>query len=292
MSTKESNQVQSSSTNSRLRSGSTNQSPIQVLNQKQTNTTKKPTTVTNKPQHKNKDSEQTNMNCCDCNKPCLPDNIMDFLKAQFQDVKDGIAENGEKLESIKSEFEGRFSQIEEKTDQMSNDLMTLTVKCNQLEQSIKNYSLEIVGVPGNKDENLVNVITKIGETMNVKLNENDIDNVFRVKTANKKNSSEKIIVNFVRVLKKQEFLDKRKIKKSIYARELGYNSTSQIYIAESLTKDNNYLSYLARDLVKRKLLFRTWHAGGKIYVKISENSNPKKITTASELELLNLSQDG
>lgn len=292
MSTKESNQVQSSSTNSRLRSGSTNQSPIQVLNQKQTNTTKKPTTVTNKQQHKNKDSEQTNMNCCDCNKPCLPDSIMDFLKAQFQDVKDGIAENGEKLESIKSEFEGRFSQIEEKTDQMSIDLMTLTVKCNQLEQSIKNYSLEIVGVPGNKDENLVNVITKIGETMNVKLNENDIDNVFRVKTANKKNSSEKIIVNFVRVLKKQEFLDKRKIKKSIYARELGYNSTSQIYIAESLTKDNNYLSYLARDLVKRKLLFRTWHAGGKIYVKISENSNPKKITTASELELLNLSQDG
>lgn len=280
------NQNQNSSTNSRLRSGSTNQSPIQVLNQN----TKKPTTA-KQPQNKNKDSKQTNMNCCDCNKPCLPEGIMDFLKAQFKDVKDGIAENGEKLESIKSEFEGRFSQIEEKTEQMSNDLSTLTLKCNQLEQSIKNYSVEIVGVPENKDEDLVNVITKIGETMKVNLNENDIDNVFRVKTANKKNFPEKIIVNFVRLLKKQEFLDKRKIKKSLYARELGYSSNSQIYIAESLTKDNNYLSYLARDLVRRKLLFRTWHVGGKIYVKISENSKPKKITTASELEPVTLSQD-
>lgn len=286
MSERSYNQNQNSSTNSRLRSGSTNQSPIQVLNQN----TKKPTTA-KQPQNKNKDSKQTNMNCCDCNKPCLPEGIMDFLKAQFKDVKDGIAENGEKLESIKSEFEGRFSQIEEKTEQMSNDLSTLTLKCNQLEQSIKNYSVEIVGVPENKDEDLVNVITKIGETMKVNLNENDIDNVFRVKTANKKNFPEKIIVNFVRLLKKQEFLDKRKIKKSLYARELGYSSNSQIYIAESLTKDNNYLSYLARDLVRRKLLFRTWHVGGKIYVKISENSKPKKITTASELEPVTLSQD-
>lgn len=286
MSERSYNQNQNSSTNSRLRSGSTNQSPIQVLNQN----TKKPTTA-KQPQNKNKDSKQTNMNCCDCNKPCLPEGIMDFLKAQFKDVKDGIAENGEKLESIKSEFEGRFSQIEEKTEQMSNDLSTLTLKCNQLEQSIKNYSVEIVGVPENKDEDLVNVITKIGETMKVNLNENDIDNVFRVKTANKKNFLEKIIVNFVRLLKKQEFLDKRKIKKSLYARELGYSSNSQIYIAESLTKDNNYLSYLARDLVRRKLLFRTWHVGGKIYVKISENSKPKKITTASELEPVTLSQD-
>lgn len=94
------------------------------------------------------------------------------------------------------------------------------------------------------------------------------------------------------MLKKQKFLDKRKIKKSIYARELGFSSTSQIYIAESLTKDNNYLSFLARDLVRKKILFRTWHASGKIFIKISENSKPKNITTASELEISFLSQDG
>lgn len=293
MSEKDLKQVQEKSTNSRLRSGSTNQSPSQVSNQRPINNTKKPITATNKQQpNKITDPKQTNMNCCDCNKPCLPDNIMDFLKAQFQDVKDGIAENGQKLESIKSEFEGRFSEIEERTDQMSNDLLTLTVKCNQLEQSIKNYSLEIVGVPQQKEENLLNIISSIGDVLNIKMNENDVDNIFRVKTANKNITSEKIVVNFVRILKKQEFLDKRKIKKSIYARELGFSSTSQIYIAESLTKDNNYLSFLARDLVRKKILFRTWHAGGKIYVKISENSKPRKITTASELEISALSQDG
>lgn len=116
MSEKDIIQVQNKPTSSRLRSGSTNQSPSQVSNQKTINNTKKPITATNKPPpNKNTDPKQTNMNCCDCNKPCLPDNIMDFLKAQFQDVKNGIAENGEKLESIKSEFEGRFSEIEERT---------------------------------------------------------------------------------------------------------------------------------------------------------------------------------
>lgn len=69
---------------------------------------------------------------------------------------------------------------------MSNDLLTLTVKCNQLEQSIKNYSLEIVGVPQQKEENLLNIISSIGDVLNIKLNENDVDNIFRVKTANKK----------------------------------------------------------------------------------------------------------
>lgn len=77
---------------------------------------------------------------------------------------------------------------------MSNDLLTLTVKCNQLEQSIKNYSLEIVGVPQQKEENLLNIISSIGDVLNIKLNENDVDNIFRVKTANKKTTSEKIVV--------------------------------------------------------------------------------------------------
>lgn len=287
MSGKDKNESQEKLTASRLRSGSTNQSPIQVSNQKTT----KNTPVTNKQQQTKISNSTTTMNCCDCNKPCLSENIMDFLKAQFKEVKDGIAENGEQLKSIKTEFEGRFSEIEDKTDQMSNDIMTLSVKCNQLEQSLKNYALEIVGVPETKDEDLLHVISKLGDTMKINVSEYDIDNIFRVKTAKNKNTSDKIIVTFARILKKQEFIDKRKIKKTIYARELGYNSTSQIYMAESLTKDNNYLSFLARDMVRKKKLFRQWHVGGKIYVKKSEHSKPKKITTASELELSASSQD-
>lgn len=283
MSEKDKNQVQEKPTHSRLRSGSTNQSPSQVSNPKPTKNVNKNTSVTNK-QPQNKNNTNPTMNCCDCNKPCLPDNIMDFLKAQFKEVKEGIAENNDQLKLIKSEFEGRFSEMEEKNDQMSNDIMTLSVKCNQLEQSLKNYSLEIVGVPEVKDEDLIDVISKLGDTLKIKVIENDIDNIFRVRTAKKNNASDKIVVTFVRLLKKQEFIDKRKIKKSIYARELGYNSASQIYMAESLTKDNNYLSFLARDMVRKKMLFRQWHAGGKIYVKSSEQSKPKKITTASELE--------
>lgn len=271
------NQGIEKSLNLRLRSHSTKESPSsQVSNQK---STENPSTAIEN--YDTTKSKQT------INKSECPDNLMDFLKIQFKEVKDGIADNGEKLESIKCEFERRFSQLEEKNSQMSNDILTLNTKYNQLEQSIKNYALEIVGVPQTTGENLINIIDKIGATMNVQLNENDIDNIFRVKSVNKK-VTEKIVVRFVRILKKQEFLDKRKIKKTVFARELGFNSTNQIFIAESLTKDNNYLSYLARDLVRKKTLFSQWHAGGKVFVKHSENSQPKKITSVLELEILSI----
>lgn len=143
------------------------------------------------------------------------------IKDVLQDVK-GIKEDMQKL--LKENQELRV-----KNSRMSRRL-------EELEQYQRSNNLEIKGIP--LDGGPVAVLKKIGELIQEPVTEADIDVCHRVPTA--KHDQTNIIVRFVRRTKRNAVIGKAK-KVKITTTELGFQTSSPVYINEHLTRQGKQL---------------------------------------------------
>lgn len=105
-----------------------------------------------------------------------------------------------------------------------------------LEQYQRSNNLEIKGIP--LDGEPVAVLKKIGELIQEPVTEADIDVCHRVPTA--KHDQTNIIVRFVRRTKRNAVIGKAK-KVKITTTELGFQTSSPVYINEHLTRQGKQL---------------------------------------------------
>lgn len=204
---------------------------------------------------------------------------------------DWVAELADKIDNVSknmSNLASEISLIRQENINLKKQVSELNEKVNYLEQSSKDNVVEIRGVPFIQGENLLNVLSKMSTVIDFEFNENMIDYYYRYKSSPENDSPGGIVVRFVRKIDMLAFMEKRKIKKNLNSRELGFMSgeATVIYVNQSLTQAKRKLLRAARKCKLEKSITYVWVSGGRILIR--KNVGDPVIEVKSEEDLVKL----
>ena len=199
--------------------------------------------------------------------------------SDFQKTMDGFTDALKKMNALTLENQSLKTQIN-----------TLNTRIESMEQYQRANSLEIQGMPESKNENLVDVVKKIGDFIDFKIDENKIDCVHRILSRNP-NLPKPIIVKFNSRIYKENVLGAAKIKIRSKTDRKGPglfldNSDKPIFINENLSSVKKFLYKNARDLAKTKGFKFVWTRNGNIFLRKNEQSKIILVEDSSVLDKL------
>lgn len=141
---------------------------------------------------------------------------------------------------------------------MTEENKNLKVRVNSLEEKIEDneqYSclncVEIQGVPMENNENIIETVKKVGMALDMPIKEEMVDACHRLRRRND-GKPLAIIVKFVRRLDKQDMLHKRRVKRTLTTAQMGYPTTSPVYINEVKSSLRAKIFAAAREIKKEK----------------------------------------
>lgn len=150
------------------------------------------------------------------------------LMSKCQDDANGRLESTAKgNKTLKKENE----ELRRKVFALEKDLTASQDALLKSEQYTRNRNVEIKGIPQEPDENLADVLQKLGEAIGEAISPRDVDVCHRVRT--KDDTKTNIVVQFQRREKRDQFLEKA-LKKRLNNDLLGSQCDDPIYINEHL----------------------------------------------------------
>ncbi|XKL67782.1 hypothetical protein PGB90_003273 [Kerria lacca] len=126
------------------------------------------------------------------------------LSQKFEKVKNSIKELKTTVGKLSNDFDElkqEQNEIQEEFDAMGKDLHSTNRRLNDLEQHSRKHNIIINGVPESKDENVYEIIEKIGTTLEEPLEKNDIAIAHRISS---RRGTAPIIVRFNNWQKKKD----------------------------------------------------------------------------------------
>ncbi|XP_028165490.1 uncharacterized protein LOC114356478 [Ostrinia furnacalis] len=173
-------------------------------------------------------------------------------------------------------------------------IQSLELKVENLERTQRQASIEIRNIPSQKKENkqdLVNLVQRLGDSINVRVDESQIRDVFRLKT--KKDTNQPIIVDFTTVVLKDKVLTSVKAlnntrrEKKLNTGDLKIEGEQRpVFVAESLTQTTRKIYFLAREFSKNHSYAFCWTAHGKVFLRKEEGAPCRRIDSEADLEKL------
>lgn len=158
----------------------------------------------------------------------------------------------------------------------SKFLNEISEKIVFLEKSVCAKDLVVNNVPITDIENLQTIFEQI--SLNIGFNGNfaTVENMFRVKSGT-------IIIKFKNFHAKQEFFKCYMLKRNLKQEDLGFGSSSRIYISESLPASTlNVLKY-ANHMRRENKLHKVRTSRGVISIQLKENQDFIKIYSKQQL---------
>lgn len=216
----------------------------------------------------------------------------------IQIIKENITHFEASLGSLKQELEGntmRLIQVEERINvlekqppidkdypllqaeitKLSNDLMTK-------DQLLRLNNVEIKGIPIKKNENLLEIVRKIGNIIGQQIEKSDINFVTRARSASQ---PKPVIVGFVGRYQKQDFVAAAKLRKQgLTSQDLGFTGDlTKIYVNDHLTKENKQLLSKTKKIAVEKNYNYVWVQNSKILTRKNDTSPIIAIKNDSDL---------
>lgn len=189
------------------------------------------------------------------------------------------------ITSSLSTLASQVSELCEKNKEKEKQMQEMDNRIHKLEQQIVNKSIEIKNVT-NQDISANEAVKKIGSSVNVTIDNNDISNAYRVKNSNK------IIVEFCSLNKKKELLSnikRHRIDANLINEQRNDDDNYDfIYINDLLTAHNRKLLWMAKTKAKETGWKFIWVRNGYIFAKKNETSNPIIINNTSDIEMITL----
>ena len=149
--------------------------------------------------------------------------------------------------------------------------------------------IHIHGIPLSQDEDTNDIVIKVGELIGVTVEEDDISVSHRLPVNYKYKgvkANPTIIVKFVRRDIKDQFYSSRKDLRGYSTEDLGYSTTNNIYINESLTEVNKGLfkeALKAKKSLKYKFI---WTSNGKVYLRKDTDTKIIHIKNGDDIKRL------
>lgn len=190
------------------------------------------------------------------------------------------------------EFCVKIKTLEEECRRNRSEIAVLQEKMEDLQRVSKLTFIELRNVPYKPNESkkdLINYVLNCSNTLNVKLQASDIQDIYRLK--GKRSSNTPIVTQLTQVHLKNSLIsavkDLNKTANKLNAGHAGLEgSTSPIYLAEHLTIHSRKLFYLARQLTKENKIKYCWTSDGKVLVKKADGTPTIYIKSETQLEEL------
>lgn len=208
-------------------------------------------------------------------------------------IKDANEETAKLIDSMNKKFEEidiKLQILEKNYKQQINYVSSLEEKIEDMQRRIQLSSLELRGLPYQKNENLREAFEKLCQTTGICINVDSICNIYRLPS---KTEEKPIIVEFPSLYLRDKFIssfktyNKDKGENMLSAASLGFSeSKSLIFISEFLTRKNKRLFYLARKLATDLKYKYCWTKLGRVYLR--KGSTDPYILVKSENQLNNL----
>ncbi|XP_034241624.1 uncharacterized protein LOC117645488 [Thrips palmi] len=141
--------------------------------------------------------------------------------------------------------------------------------------------LIIKGIPMHSNEDVHELICKIGKVLNVDISRSDIEKADRWKTR-----SPMIEVQFINWWKKEEILSAVRCRRGIKLYEIGFNSTCNFFINEKKTKDELDLENRCKKLKQAGKIASSGYQDDKMYVKVTAESDKRVIRNLEDFQTL------
>lgn len=200
---------------------------------------------------------------------------LDNMKKIVEDYKritDSLIDDNESLRNENETLKRRMNNIEYKLDNTTQHKL--------------NCNIIINGIPEVENEKLETYITKIATEMKINLSETDIKSAVRTPTHSKSSGlPSTIIVEFHDKNIRDEILQKKKdatLNTNVIC-NTKVTEPSSIYLSEQLTKRNQYIMKLARNLKRDNIIKYVWSKEGEIFIRRDNGDNAVKITNTLQL---------
>lgn len=182
-----------------------------------------------------------------------------------------------------------IQNLQSENGALKTSVADLKKKAAEGEQYSRSNCLEINGVPETKSENIIVVVKQIANALNFKLEDAMIDAVHRLsKNPSKPRVPRGIILRFCRRIDMEEMRQRARVKKSINAADLGYQTEGRIYVNLSLGRETHQLWAQVRKFkVDHNYKYAWITSAGKIYLRRGESANAVHISEVSDLDRIN-----
>lgn len=186
------------------------------------------------------------------------DGDLQSISTRVTNVESEQAAMTERMDSLQSAQDMQKAKMID----IGNSVKTATSTVEHLEEYGRRNTIEIHGIPLTNQENLFEIIKDLGEVLEVKIENVNIDAIHRLPSRANKNV---IIVKFSNRWV-CDAVKKNRLGKKLCTTMIGFDEPSTIYINVSLGKNKSYLAKETRRM------FRSYNAtvrvddGGNIYV--------------------------
>ncbi|XP_044745036.1 uncharacterized protein LOC123306904 [Coccinella septempunctata] len=195
-----------------------------------------------------------------------------------------------------TDFEQRISKLHEVVKlanqvKMENDLLkkevtNLQTRLDSVEQNLRLNNVEITDIPEKNNENLIEIVRRVGEFMEVEVEPSAISSVSRTRITNKPKN---IVVTFISKAKRDEMLSAVKVKRNQLERKDGFKLdglSNKFYVNEHLTIRSKIIFKAARVMAREKGFKFVWTQNGNILMRKNDTSRILHIRSEADLAKL------
>ncbi|XP_072400320.1 uncharacterized protein [Diabrotica undecimpunctata] len=194
---------------------------------------------------------------------------MQFMSDSFEEQKTRFESVLEELKILKHE-----------NQKMKKRLQIMESKMDDIEVREKENNIIVSGIPKQVNKSSIQIMNKILRAMEVKIDEKDIKECFRMK--NQDNG--RILVKFSNVQLKKDVLKTIKLLKGITLNKCKLEGTERkIYLNEDLPLNKRLLFKKVREIRRDKGYKAVYCTNGIIYLKKTEKDVPIRIRGENDL---------
>ena len=213
------------------------------------------------------------------------------LRKDVENLKTSMQFHAEMVDALKTQNEKLVTTnnaLHSEVFDLGKRVQTLEYEHDALEQYTRKFNIEIHGIPEYEGENLQDIVIKTGQRMSVDVITEDIDIVHRL--YRKSPAIKPIIIRFTTYKKRREFYKSRfNLKEANTTEIIGStqgDTEGRIFINENLTQYRQEILAKARKMKRANKIYRVWTVDGKIFVRKTEESRPRRISEVWDLEEL------
>lgn len=217
------------------------------------------------------------------------------LRSEFADLKSSL---NQQFNDVVKEFATKIQDMEQRITQMEvvhNQVDNIQLRLDKLEEESdrkdqwsRMNNIEIKGLPQSNNENLFDLISKIGTKIKYQISKTQINFVTRVPSQQKDNIKP-IIVRFCNRYAKEDFVAAARYESKtspLTTNHMGLPGNHKIYINDHLTLKNKNLLSKTKKLAAEKDFRYVWVKHAKIYIRKMDTS--PVILVKSEQEIAKL----
>lgn len=219
---------------------------------------------------------------------------VDILKSDFTQTTDFIVAEHNDLKKNFEIVNKQIEQLEANKIKLNLTVSKLEKRLGAMEKVSRSLNVEIQAVPEKNNENVLTIVRKLYETLNLTISDSEISAVRRVAKMDRSSPRPRnilltlpsgrhcdILLAAVRKFNKDNSADPLN---SVHLGIMG--NKSKIYVVEHLSPEVKGLYAAARKIAKSRGYTYVWAKYGRIYVRKSENESVIHIKNTDCLEKL------